>query len=60
LLLKAQCGTTTVEVRGSLLVKIPAAKMVKETTLSYSATKGIQNPSEYETPAGAKVKTSSN
>ena len=37
-------------------MKILADKMVKETTLNYSATKGIQNPSEYETPAGAKVK----
>jgi hypothetical protein len=33
-----------------------ADKRVKETTLNYSATKGIQNPSEYETPARAKVK----
>ena len=57
-LLAMQCGSSTVEVKGSVVVPVKSGSMLSSQTLKSSATKGIQEPSEYETaarPDGARL-----
>jgi alpha-tubulin suppressor-like RCC1 family protein len=55
LLVRLECATTSFEVRGSVLVPVPADKMETTTKLKVSASKQTQKPSEYETSTGGKV-----
>jgi hypothetical protein len=55
-LLDMQCGTNSVVVDGSVLVPVRAGKASTESPLKFKASKGAQNPFEYETSEGGKVK----
>ena len=55
LLAQFKCGPASVEVRGSVLVNVPAGKMLEEFSLKYSGKKGIQKPDAYENEKGEKV-----
>lgn len=55
LLAKFVCGPSRVEVRGAVLVNIPAGKMETTFAEKYSAKKGIQKPTAYENAKGEKV-----
>lgn len=51
------CGATlTVAVRGSILVPVKSNTMSSTVLLKYLQKRGVQKPTEYETPGGTKVK----
>jgi hypothetical protein len=54
-LLAMQCGSSAVEVQGSVVVPVKSGSMLSSQTLKSSASKGIQEPSEYETATGQTV-----
>ena len=51
-LLAMQCGTSAVEVKGGVVVPVKSGSMLSSQTIKFAATKGVQEISEYETPAG--------
>ncbi len=51
-LLAMQCGSSTVEVKGGVVVPVKSASMLSSQTIKFAATKGVQEVSEYETAAG--------
>lgn len=55
LLAKFVCGPSRIEVRGAVLVNIPAGKMETTFAEKYSSKKGIQKPAAYENAKGEKV-----
>lgn len=55
LLAKFVCGPSRVEVRGAVLVNIPAGRMETTFAEKYSSKKGIQKPAAYENAKGEKV-----
>jgi alpha-tubulin suppressor-like RCC1 family protein len=57
-LLAMQCGTSTVEVRGGVVVPLKSGSMFSSQAIKFAATKGVQELSEYETPAGQAVTAS--
>jgi len=57
LLAKFVCGPSRVEVRGSVLVNIPAGKMESTFAEKFVSKKGIQKPDVYETGTGELVKS---
>jgi hypothetical protein len=54
-LLAMQCGSSAVEVKGSVLVPVKSGSMLSSQTLKFTATRGIQEVSEYETATGQTV-----
>ena len=57
LLAKFVCGPSRVEVRGAVLVNIPAGKMESTFAEKFSTKKGVQKPDAYENAKGEKVPT---
>ena len=53
-LLQMQCGSSSVEVKGSVLVPVKSGSMLSTQTLKFTngGGRGIQAPSEYETATG--------
>ena len=51
-LLAMQCGASTVEVKGGVVVPVKSGSMLSSQTIKFAATKGVQELSEYETAAG--------
>ena len=47
-----QCGSSTVEVKGAVVVPLKSGSMLSSQTIKFAATKGVQELSEYETAAG--------
>jgi alpha-tubulin suppressor-like RCC1 family protein len=55
-LLQMQCGSSVVEVKGSVLLPVKSGSMVSSQTLKFAAaSRGVQEPSEYETASGQAV-----
>ncbi|MGD1058617.1 MAG: PKD domain-containing protein, partial [Solirubrobacteraceae bacterium] len=54
-LLSFECAGKSYEVKGSALVPLKTGKMTAAESLKYKASKGKQEPSEYETPEATKV-----
>ena len=52
-LLQMQCGSSAVEVKGSVLLPVKSGSMLSSQTLKFAAaSRGVQEPSEYETASG--------
>jgi len=54
-LLSFSCGSTAVEVKGSVLAPVKAGKTSATNALKFKQSKGKQKPTEYETGEGGKV-----
>ena len=54
-LLAMQCGSSAVEVKGSVVIPVKSGSMLGSQTLKFTATKGIQELSEYESSTGQLV-----
>jgi len=58
-LMAMQCGSSTTEVRGGVLVPVKSGSMLSSQTLKFAAaTRGVQEPFEYETASGQAVPAS--
>ena len=57
-MLTMQCGTSTVEVRGGVVVPLKSGSMFSSQTVKLAGTKGVQELSQYETPGGQTVSAS--